>query len=221
MRAVVVVLVAAALLAGAATAADARSSFCSPTGDLCYGAHGKGATVRLRITLAARFFSRYRLCVTAPGGARDCRRFQVHPAAHGLFESSVRWASHFPFRGPGTYRARWRSGGAALGPPVSFAEGPSIDVRPKRVRAGRLVRVFGLAGGCPEGDDVTLLSGAFPAAHEFAGVPAVAARVDGQDSYSVRVRIPAGRAPGRYTIGARCGGGNFGVSRALTVLPAA
>jgi hypothetical protein len=213
-------LVAAALLAGAAATAEARSSYCSPTGDLCLGALGKGAKVRLRLTLAARYFTSYRLCVTAPGGARDCRRFRVRRGAHGLYESTVRWAAHFPSGGPGTYHARWRSGGNALGPAITFAEGPTIEAHPARVRAGRRVHVSGLAGGCPQGDAVTLLSEAFPHAHEFAGVPAVTAKVDAHDGYSVRVRIPADTTPGRYTIGGRCGGGNFGVSRAFTVLPA-
>ena len=205
-------------LALCAAPAAARSSYCSPTGDLCFGARGQGTVTKLRITLMAHFFTRYRLCVTAPGGARDCRRFRVHRAAHGLYDSTVRWASHFPSHGPGTYRARWRSGGASLGPAVRFAVGPSIRTRPRRVRAGRSVRVFGLAGGCPRGDTVTLLSRAFPAGHEFAGVPAVSAQVNARDGYSVRVRIPASRAPGRYSIGARCGGGNFGVTGHLTVL---
>ena len=217
MRAACAVLACSTLLAAAATA-DARSSFCSPTGDLCYGARGKGATVRLRITLAAHFFTRYRLCVTAPDHTRACHGFRVRRIPHGLFESTVHWSARFPSAGPGTYRARWRSGGNALGPPVSFAEGPSIHVSPARVRAGGRVRVSGLAGGCPQGDEVTLLSRAFPPVHEFAGVPAVAATVGAHDSYAVGVRIPANRAPGRYTIGARCGGGNFGVSRTLTVL---
>ena len=62
----------------------------------------------------------------------------------------MRWAKHFPFRGPGTYHARWRSGGQALGPRVSFAVGPSIRVSPERVAAGNEVRVSGLAGGCPQ-----------------------------------------------------------------------
>ncbi len=218
MRAACAVLVCVALLAVVVTTADARPSYCSRTGDLCYGARGKGATVRLRITLAAHFFTRYRLCVTAPDGTRACHGFRVRAAPHGLFESTVRWSAHFPSAGPGTYRARWRSGGNALGPPVSFAEGPSIHVSPARVRAGGRVRVSGLAGGCPQGDEVTLLSRAFPPGQEFAGVPAVSATVDGHDSYAVRVRIPANRAPGRYTIGARCGGGNFGVSRTFTVV---
>jgi hypothetical protein len=219
VRTICAVLAALALLAAAATTAEARSSYCSPTGDLCYGVRDTGAKVKLRITLIAHFFDRFRLCVTAPGGGKvDCRSFRVHRIKKGLYESTVRWAAHFPARGPGNYRARWEQGGFALGPAVSFAAGPSIDVRPGKVHAGRVVRVSGLAGGCPKGDEVTLLSPAFPATHEFAGVPAVPATVGAHDSYSVKVRIPSGRAPGDYTIGARCGGGNFGVSRKLTVL---
>ena len=81
---------------------------------------------------------------------------------------------------------------------------------PQRVTAGHRVRVFGLAGGCPKGDAVTLLSTAFPSAHEFAGIPAVYTVVDGQDSYSTHVIIPSARKPGKYSVSARCGGGNFG-----------
>jgi hypothetical protein len=202
------------------SAAAARSTYCSPSGDLCYAARGKGVHVRLRITLIADFFRRYRLCVTAPDGTRRCKRFRLHRIEHGMFDSTIRWARHFPFRGPGSYRARWRHAGVALGPVVDFAEGPSIRVKPARVRAGARVRVFGLAGGCAEGNQVTLMSEAFPDGQEFAGVPAVFAPVGGNDSYSTRVTIPAQRTPGRYTISARCGGGNFGVTRALTVLPA-
>jgi hypothetical protein len=136
-----------------------------------------------------------------------------------MYASTVRWSRRFPARGPGTYHARWRQGGHALGPRVSFAVGPSIHVSPKRVEAGKGVRVFGLAGGCPKGDTVTLISPAFPDVQEFAGVNAISAVVDAHDSYSVRVTIPGERAPGRYSIGARCGGGNFGVTRSLMVLP--
>jgi hypothetical protein len=188
--------------------------------DLCFGAQGKGVHVKLRITLIADFFRRYRLCVTAPDGTKRCKRFRLHPIEHGMFDSTIRWAKHFPFQVPGTYRARWRHAGVALGPPVDFAEGPSIRVKPAEVRAGGQVRVFGLAGGCAKGNQVTLMSEAFPEENEFAGVPAVFATVNSKDSYSTRVSIPAVRASGRYTISARCGGGNFGVTRALTVVPA-
>jgi hypothetical protein len=76
--------------------------------------------VRLRITLIADFFKRYQLCVTGPDGVRDCRRFRMQRAPHGLRESTVRWSRHFPNRGHGTYRVRWRTGGNPLGPPVTF-----------------------------------------------------------------------------------------------------
>jgi hypothetical protein len=157
--------------------------------------------------------------VTAASGERACRRFKVHRLKSGLYESTVRWAKHFPFRGPGAYHATWRSGGQALGPRIGFAVGPSIRVSPRRVEAGREVRVFGLAGGCPRGDTVTLISPVFPDVQEFAGVNAISAVVDAHDSYSVRVTIPGERAPGKYSIGARCGGGSFGVTRSLMVLP--
>jgi len=121
LRTVPVALTAAALLAvGAApSAASARSTYCSPTGDLCY-AVVKHAPVRLRITTAAAYFARYQLCVTGPDGVRDCRRFRMLAAPHGLRQSTVRWSRHFPNRGHGTYRVRYRSGGHALGPAISF-----------------------------------------------------------------------------------------------------
>lgn len=206
------------LFAVLAAPAAARTAYCSASGDVCYRAKDTGAATKLRITLAAHPFTRYRLCVSAPGGARTCKSFRVRRTSHGLYDSTVRWAKQFPTAGPGTYHASWRQGGFALGPSVSFKAGPSIDVKPKRIRAGRVVRVSGLAGGCRKGDEVTLLSHAFPAAHQFAGVPVVSATVDAHDSYSVRVRIPAGTAPARYSIGARCGGGSFGVERMLTVV---
>ena len=218
-RSAAVLLAIAALAGVAAASAQARTRFCSTSGDLCFGAFGHGAKVQLRLTLIAHFFTRYRLCVTAPDGTRSCRQERLHRVAHGLSDSRVRWARRFPDHGPGVYHAHWRHAGAALGPRVAFREGPSIHARPHAVHAGDRVRVYGLAGGCPQGEQVTLLSRAFPHAHEFAGVPAVFATVSGDDRYSVRVRIPARRAPGRYAIGARCGGGNFGVQGSVRVLP--
>lgn len=94
---------------------------------------------------------------------------------------------------------------------------PSIHVAPNRVLAGALVRVFGNAGGCPVGDQMTLLSHAFSPAREFAGVPAIYTKVRAGGSYSTTTRIPSSRAAARYLVTARCGGGNLGVSAALTV----
>ncbi len=100
--------------------ASARESYCSPSGDLCYGVRGDDSPLRLGITLAAKYFTRYRLCVTAPDGSRDCRRFRITKRTNGTFGSVIRWRRHFPYQGPGTYRARWRLGVDPLGPAISF-----------------------------------------------------------------------------------------------------
>jgi hypothetical protein len=102
--------------------------------------------------------------------------------------------------------------------PAGALASPTMHVKPKKVHAGKKVRVFGNAAGCQAGDSVTLISRAFPKKHEFAGVPAVFALVHADGSYSKRVRIPRSKAPKRYTVSGRCGGGNLGVSRKLRVL---
>jgi hypothetical protein len=109
---------------------------------------------------------------------------------------------------------------AALGVlPGAAVAAPTINASPNPVHAGKRVHLFGnVAGGCAPGGQVTLLSFAFSHKHEFAGVPAVFARVKSNGNYSKRVRIPKSRAPKKYSIGARCGGGNFGITRKLRVL---
>jgi hypothetical protein len=103
---------------------------------------------------------------------------------------------------------------AGLAAPAVAAT-PTIKASPNPVHRGELVRVYGVVTGC--GGSVTLISKAFPHTHDFAGLPAVFARRSSSGSYSVRVRIPARRAPGTYTITGRCGGGNLGVTRKLKV----
>jgi len=93
----------------------------------------------------------------------------------------------------------------------------ALAVTPSTVQRGAAVLVHGVAGGCTSGDTVTILSHAFAATHEFASVPAVYAQVGSAGRFSVKTRIPATRAPGRYWMTARCGGGNLGVQATLTV----
>ena len=100
----------------------------------------------------------------------------------------------------------------------ALAARPSIKADPNPVKRGKVVRVHGGAPGCPRGDRVTLISRAFSRRHEFAGLPAVLARVGPRSRYSVRARIPARRKAGRYRITGRCGGGNLGISVRLRVL---
>jgi hypothetical protein len=106
---------------------------------------------------------------------------------------------------------------AALAWPA-LAAGPTIVASPNPVRRGDVVRVHGTVPGCPRGDQVTLISRAFSHRRDFAGLPAVFARVGAHHAYSVGTRIPARRTPRRYTITGRCGGGNLGVSAHLRVL---
>jgi hypothetical protein len=121
MRRLLLPLVALALAAALLpAAASARSSYCSQTGDLCYGKVRGSSPVRLGITLAGDYFSRYRLCVTNPHGARECHRFRIRARDNGTFGSVVSWPKHFEYGGKGTYRARWFALGGPLGPAVTF-----------------------------------------------------------------------------------------------------
>jgi hypothetical protein len=191
------------------------SAFCSRSGDLCYGIRRQGADAILRLDSFVNF-GRYNVCVTAPDGSRACKRFRLRRGTRDLFRSRVRWSIHYPDRGAGVYRVRWRTGGRNLGPRLSFRR-PTIQVDPPRVRRGSVVRVHGGVFGCS--GSVTLISAAFSPREQFAGVPAVSAPIRAHGAYSVRTRIPAARRPGVYTIGGRCGGGNLGVQARLRVLP--
>lgn len=154
--------------------------------------------------------------------SRPQRRAQLPPVRHfstgnGLFGSTVTWAAHFPAHGRGLYRATYRYGGASVAPSLTFRVGPSIRTTPSSVAAGQSVLVSGLAGGCPAGDQVTLISRAFSHAHDFAGVSAVFATVRSDDTYAVSTHVPASRRAGTYSVTGRCGGGSFGVSAQLRV----
>lgn len=100
------------------SAASARSSYCSKTGDVCYQA--KGAPIKLRITTAAKYFARYRLCITNPHGVRECHHFRMRRDTGGTYSSTVSWPRYFHYGGRGTYHARWYTAGHALGPAISF-----------------------------------------------------------------------------------------------------
>ncbi len=85
-----------ALAAGLAVAGPASSaeqgriaSHCSASGDVCYGIFkGSAGLYRFQLTTAAKYFSRYRICVRPVGRSATCKSFralaQVHPAGAGL-----------------------------------------------------------------------------------------------------------------------------------------
>lgn len=120
---IALVLVSLAAVAFAAPGAAAEkqriASYCSPSGDVCYGIFNDSGTIRFQLTLAARYFARYRVCVRPPTGATTCRSFPVKKTG-AVYGGAVRWQKNFPPRGPGTYRVRWRLGTQALGPALTF-----------------------------------------------------------------------------------------------------
>jgi hypothetical protein len=81
-----------------------------------------------------------------------------------------------------------------------------------------MVAIKGSAGDCRVGNTVSILSRAFVHTHEFAGVPAVLARVRAGGSFRAKTTIPRTRLRDRYVVTARCGGGNLGVTAHLRVI---
>ena len=99
----------------------------------------------------------------------------------------------------------------AAGAAPATAAPASVAVSPTTVPAGGPVHVFGSVGtGCLPSGGVTLFSRAFSPLHNFAGVPAIFARVGANRRFFATTLIPITRAAGLYSVGARCGGGNFG-----------
>lgn len=108
----ILILVAAFLIVLVPAAASAHhrpTSYCSPTGDICQSTTKVNGVRMLKVSLAAKFFTRYRLCVTPPHDPSTCKIFRVHEAAGGVFRSSVKWANQFPNGGPGAYDVAWRT----------------------------------------------------------------------------------------------------------------
>jgi hypothetical protein len=110
---------------------------------------------------------------------------------------------------------------AAFSPGALAASSHFLKVSPAKVSQGKTVTVSGSVDhGCGighKGDAATIYSKAFKGAtkHNFAGVPSVSASLakstDG--TFSSKVRLSSNVKPGKYTVGGRCGGGNFGSTK--------
>lgn len=110
MRWIVTLGIVAGLLAVPveASANHRPTTYCSPTGDICQSTTNVHGIRTLRISLAARYFTKYRLCVTAPNDTTVCKTFRVHK--HGpIWSSSIKWAAQFPPSGHGKYEVMWKS----------------------------------------------------------------------------------------------------------------
>jgi hypothetical protein len=101
--------------------AAAIASYCSPSGDVCYGVFKRNGHVSLEITTAARYFPRYTLCVRRirPAAAQRCGSFPMFRQNFGMYGSRINYSKQYPAKSPGTYRVTWKAP-AALGPSLQF-----------------------------------------------------------------------------------------------------
>jgi hypothetical protein len=112
--------------ASPATRSKTIASYCSSSGDVCYGIFNRSGKVYLRITTAARYFKRYKLCVRLlpPGSdgshAQRCGSFPVFRQGGSTWGSTVNYARQYPVTDPGRYRVSWKLGPSPLGPPLQF-----------------------------------------------------------------------------------------------------
>jgi hypothetical protein len=104
----------------------------------------------------------------------------------------------------------------------SAARAASIAVNPSTVVGGMTVTLFGdvLANGkpaCAVPGTVTLISAAFPGNQFGPGQGAVDLAVDETGHYSGHAVVNPSAGAGTYSISARCGGGNLGITTSITV----
>jgi hypothetical protein len=87
------------------------ASYCSPSGDICYGILNRGGHVVLQITTAAHYFNRYTLCVTrlprssSPEHAQRCGAVPVLRQRAGTWGSSVSYTRQYPVLPPDASRS--------------------------------------------------------------------------------------------------------------------
>jgi hypothetical protein len=119
---VLAMLVAGGVVGGEGAAAPAVkriATYCSPSGDVCFGILDRGGAVYLELSTFERYFSRYRLCARPPGSAEMCTSFPLLRRGQ-VWGSTVKYGRRFPVLGPGVYRVTWRLGTQRLGPTLRF-----------------------------------------------------------------------------------------------------
>jgi len=110
--------------------------------------------------------------------------------------------------------------GLAVFAPATFAATPShfLKVAPSKAAQGQTVTISGSVDhGCGighKGDVATVFSKAFKGAtkHNFAGVPSISVSLakSTNGAFKVKLTLASNVKPGKYSVGGRCGGGNFG-----------
>jgi hypothetical protein len=107
------------------------------------------------------------------------------------------------------------AGLAVVGSALGSGANTRIAVEPGRAAPGAMVRIVGNAGACSAGSTVTAISSAFPG-HAF-GEGSLSGLVRSNHTFSIVGHLSRTVRPGRYNVGARCGGGNLGVSAFVRV----
>jgi hypothetical protein len=108
-----------------AEATHRPNNYCSQTGDICQSTRKVDGVRWLRISLFAKYFNQYKLCVKAPDGSKECHVFPIRDQGM-TFGSSVRWGRFFPIKGPGAYVVSWSTAGQRVGRILGFHRQPAV-----------------------------------------------------------------------------------------------
>jgi hypothetical protein len=96
------------------------NTYCSETGDICQSAAKVDGIRKFRLTLAAKYFDRYDLCVIGPGDSKTCKTFRVKKQG-SFYGDTVRWDTNFPDEGSGAYDVVWKmTSGDRFGKKLGF-----------------------------------------------------------------------------------------------------
>jgi hypothetical protein len=102
-----------------ASANHRPNTYCSDSGDICQSTAKVEGVRKLQITLAAKYFDHYKLCVVAPDDSRTCHGYDIQKRGD-FFGDVVRWDTNFPDEGPGAYTVIWKTGGDRVGHKLGF-----------------------------------------------------------------------------------------------------
>jgi hypothetical protein len=110
LRMIALTSAAATLLVLVSPTAEAHhrpSLYCSKSGDLCQATRKIDGVRKLRILLAAEYFTTFHLCVRRPDGVRWCAPYRIRARGDGTFGRSVDWFKDWGGRQRGSYTVSW------------------------------------------------------------------------------------------------------------------
>lgn len=107
---------------------------------------------------------------------------------------------------------------AVLAAAPAYGANASISISPSTVSPGGSVHISGSipVKKCPASDSATVTSEASLFPPDGFGPSATR---DSNGQFALDYTVPTSTAPGTYSVGLRCGGGNVGVEASLTVAP--